>query len=113
MGKKSYNGPSHVQQILITLAALVIVVAGMRASADILMPFLLALFIVFQPFHPFAVYLNLVIDYCRPFQSVHYSIDRRHGTGSFAYLPLSKGIVSVSSFFSPVGCTSAYNCLHL
>ena len=45
MEKKSYSGPSNVQQILITLAAIVIVVAGMRASADILMPFLLALFI--------------------------------------------------------------------
>ena len=45
MEKKSYSGPSNVQHILITLAALVIVVAGMRASADILMPFLLALFI--------------------------------------------------------------------
>ena len=36
---------SRVQQILFTSAALVIVVAGMRAAQDILIPFLLAIFI--------------------------------------------------------------------
>ena len=45
MAKDSYIGPSHVQQILFNLAAFVIVVAGMKASSDILIPFLLAVFI--------------------------------------------------------------------
>ena len=45
MAKDSYNGPSHVQQVLFNLAAFVIVVAGMRASSDILIPFLLAIFL--------------------------------------------------------------------
>ena len=45
MAKDSYIGPSHVQQILFNLAAFVIVVAGIRASSDILIPFLLAVFI--------------------------------------------------------------------
>ena len=36
---------NRVQRTLITLAAFVIVVAGMRASQDILIPFLLSLFI--------------------------------------------------------------------
>ena len=45
MGNVSNTGPSHVQQVLFNLAAFVIVVAGMRASSDILIPFLLAIFI--------------------------------------------------------------------
>tara|TARA_Y100000768_G_scaffold344400_1_gene290635 strand:- start:855 stop:1907 length:1053 start_codon:yes stop_codon:yes gene_type:complete len=45
MSKKSYTGPSHVQQVLFNLAAIVVVVAGMRASSEILIPFLLAVFI--------------------------------------------------------------------
>ena len=45
MGNVSTTGPSHVQQVLFNLAAFVIVVAGMRASSDILIPFLLAIFI--------------------------------------------------------------------
>ena len=45
MPKKSYTGPSHVQQVLFNLAAIVVVVAGMRASSEILIPFLLAVFI--------------------------------------------------------------------
>jgi predicted PurR-regulated permease PerM len=45
MGNVSNTGPSHVQQILFNLAAFVIVVAGMRASSEILIPFLLAIFI--------------------------------------------------------------------
>ena len=32
-------------QILVSMAALVVIIAGMRASADIIVPFLLALFI--------------------------------------------------------------------
>ena len=32
-------------QILVAMAAIVVIVAGMRASADILVPFLLAMFI--------------------------------------------------------------------
>ncbi|MEE8287162.1 MAG: hypothetical protein V3R72_10745, partial [Gammaproteobacteria bacterium] len=32
-------------QVLITMAAFVVVVAGMRASADLIVPFLLAVFI--------------------------------------------------------------------
>ena len=45
MAKDSYIGPSHVQQVLFNLAAFVVVVAGMRASSDILIPFLLAIFL--------------------------------------------------------------------
>ena len=45
MPKDLYTGLSHIQQILFNLAAFVIVVAGMRASSDILVPFLLAIFI--------------------------------------------------------------------
>ena len=45
MAKNSYTGPSHVQQVLFNLAAIVVVVAGMRASSEILIPFLLAIFI--------------------------------------------------------------------
>ena len=45
MGNVSNTGPSHVQQFLFNLAAFVIVVAGMRASSEILIPFLLAIFI--------------------------------------------------------------------
>ena len=45
MAKDSYTGPSHVQQVLFNLAAFVVVVAGMRASSDILIPFLLAIFL--------------------------------------------------------------------
>tara|TARA_B100001250_G_scaffold261849_1_gene225583 strand:+ start:1613 stop:2665 length:1053 start_codon:yes stop_codon:yes gene_type:complete len=45
MAKNSYTGPSHVQQVLFNLAAIVVVVAGMRASSEILIPFLLAVFI--------------------------------------------------------------------
>jgi len=45
MAKESYTGPSHVQQFLFNLAAIVVVVAGMRASSEILIPFLLAVFI--------------------------------------------------------------------
>jgi len=45
MPKDLYTGLSHIQQVLFNLAALVIVVAGMRASSDILVPFLLAIFI--------------------------------------------------------------------
>ena len=45
MGNVSNTGPSHVQQVLFNIAAFVIIVAGMRAASDILIPFLLALFI--------------------------------------------------------------------
>ena len=45
MGNVSNTGPSHVQRVLFNIAAFVIVVAGMRAASDILIPFLLALFI--------------------------------------------------------------------
>ena len=45
MGNVSNTGPSHVQQFLFNLAAFVIIVAGMRASSEILIPFLLAIFI--------------------------------------------------------------------
>ena len=45
MSKNSYTGPSHVQQVIFNMAAFMIVVAGMRAASDILIPFLLAIFI--------------------------------------------------------------------
>ena len=45
MSKDSHNGSSYVQQLLFNLAAIVVVVAGLRASSDILIPFLLAIFI--------------------------------------------------------------------
>ena len=45
MSKDSHTGSSYVQQLLFNLAAIVVVVAGLRASSDILIPFLLAIFI--------------------------------------------------------------------
>ena len=45
MSKNSYTGPSHVHQVIFNMAAFMIVVAGMRAASDILIPFLLAIFI--------------------------------------------------------------------
>ena len=45
MLKDSHTGSSYVQQLLFNLAAIVVVVAGLRASSDILIPFLLAIFI--------------------------------------------------------------------
>ena len=45
MLKDSHTGSSYVQQLLFNLAAIVVVVAGLRASIDILIPFLLAIFI--------------------------------------------------------------------
>ncbi len=45
MAKIVHVGFNRVQRILLTLAAFVVVVAGMRAAQDILIPFLLSLFI--------------------------------------------------------------------
>ena len=45
MSKKTYTGQSHVQQVIFNLAAFMIVVAGLRAASDILIPLLLAIFI--------------------------------------------------------------------
>ncbi len=56
--KKTYTGPSHIQQVLFNLAAFVIVIAGMRASSDILIPFLLAIFISVIA-HPLVVKLRV------------------------------------------------------
>ena len=47
MEKETYTSLNHVQKLLYNFAAFVIVVAGMRASSDILIPFLLAIFISF------------------------------------------------------------------
>ena len=45
MSEKVNIGFNRVQRFLLTMAAFVVVVAGMRASQDILIPFLLSLFI--------------------------------------------------------------------
>ena len=45
MSEKVNIGFNRVQRFLLTIAAFVVVVAGMRASQDILIPFLLSLFI--------------------------------------------------------------------
>ena len=45
MSARGQIGFNRVQQFLLTMAAFVVVVAGMRASQDILIPFLLSLFI--------------------------------------------------------------------
>lgn len=45
MSESLYSGFNRAQRLLLTLAAFVVVIAGMRASQDILIPFLLSLFI--------------------------------------------------------------------
>ncbi len=45
MPEKVYVGFNRVQRFLLTMASFVVVVAGMRAAQDILIPFLLSLFI--------------------------------------------------------------------
>ena len=64
MAKDSYTGPSHVQQVLFNLAAFVVVVAGMRASSDILIPFLLAIAAVAQVAGSISMLLNKYVVVC-------------------------------------------------
>ena len=45
MSEESHNSQSHVQQVIFNLAAFSIVVAGMKLASEILIPFLLAIFI--------------------------------------------------------------------
>ncbi len=45
MPEKAYVGFNRVQRFLLTMAAFVVVIAGMRAAQDLLVPFLLSLFI--------------------------------------------------------------------
>jgi len=45
LSESLYSGFNRAQRLLLTLAAFVVVIAGMRASQDILIPFLLSLFI--------------------------------------------------------------------
>ena len=45
MSKNLYNGPSNIQQVIFNLAAFCVVVAGMKLASEILIPFLLAIFI--------------------------------------------------------------------
>ena len=45
MPEESHNSQSHVQQVIFNLAAFSIVVAGMKLASEILIPFLLAIFI--------------------------------------------------------------------
>ena len=45
MSKNSYSGPSNIQQVIFNLAAFCVVVAGMKLASEILIPFLLAIFI--------------------------------------------------------------------
>ena len=45
MSEKSHNSQTHVQQVIFNLAAFFIVVAGLKLASEILIPFLLAIFI--------------------------------------------------------------------
>ena len=45
MSEKSHNSQSHVQEVIFNLAAFFIVVAGLKLASEILIPFLLAIFI--------------------------------------------------------------------
>ena len=45
MSKNSYSGSSNIQQVIFSLAAFCVVVAGMKLASEILIPFLLAIFI--------------------------------------------------------------------
>ena len=45
MSEESHSSQSHVQQVIFNLAAFSIVVAGMKLASEILIPFLLAIFI--------------------------------------------------------------------
>ena len=51
------SGPGKVQQFLFTFAAFIIVIAGMRAAQDILIPFMLSVFIAVIS-HPLVVSLR-------------------------------------------------------
>ena len=57
MDKTLNSGSSKAQQFLFTFAAFIIVVAGMRAAQDILIPFLLSIFIAVIS-HPLVVSLR-------------------------------------------------------
>ena len=56
MSEKSHNSQPHVQQVIFNLAAFFIVVAGLKLASEILIPFLLAIFIAeFNDFIKFSI----------------------------------------------------------